>query len=119
MIKKNRKYIFAIILTNLVCGWFFVMRTNHQQVITIYIFLFLLFFLSNIIKRILAKKKISHPLLLLSINFLRIFACVLFLLPIFSNLEPPNKPYVYSFFIAYFSGIFMEIFLAKGKALIK
>jgi hypothetical protein len=48
---------------------------------------------------------------LLIINFLRIFLCFLFLLPIISNYQKSDNTYIYNFFICYFLYLFYDIIM--------
>lgn len=120
MIKKYRLYFLTTILINISVGYFFVLTTTpFKKILSIYIFLFFLFFLTNIIKRNLFKKTSNHPFLLLSINFLRILAATLFLLPTILNHPGPNKLFICNFFIAYFSMLFFDVFFYKSKTIRK
>ena len=86
-----------------------------QEVLIIHTFLFSLAVLTE-----LTQKKLSTPPFffshLLSINFLRILACIIFLFPRMSNYEKLDDNYIYNFFICYFFHLFYEIF-SKTKTL--
>ena len=115
---KNHKIIVAIILcsTNLILATN--IKVSPQQILITHIFLFSLDFASNVIQKKITKLKNSTPSHQLSVNFLRIFACVLFLLPSILNQDQPNPHYIYNFFGCYFFYIFYDIFF-KHKTLNK
>ena len=120
MIKKYRQYFLTTILVNLGAVYFFVLKTiSIKKVLSIYIFLFLLFFLTSMIKRRLLRKTPNHPFLPLSINFLRILAGTLFLLPTILNHTGPKKLFICNFFVAYFSMLFFDVFFHKSKTIRK
>jgi len=80
------------------------------QILTIHIFLFALLFGTDLIQKKLLKKKNASPIILLSINFLRIFLCLVFLFPIMINSKNTPKTYIYNFFFVYFFLLFFDVF---------
>ena len=112
--KKSNAILFIISLAlNLAIGYFLKLIITFQQVLTIHIFLFFLLFLTDLIQTKLSKHKNISPFLLLSINFLRILTCIIFLLPSILNNEKANSSYIYSFFGVYFFILFSDIFLKR------
>ena len=110
---KKSKVIFYLTLLgiNLCAKYFFELQLTFRQVLTIHIFLFLLFFLTDLIQTKFSKHKNPYPLVLLSINFLRILACIFFLLPTVVNHEKMDNSYIYNFFVVYFFLLFSDFFL--------
>ncbi len=110
---KKSKVIFSLTLLciNLCTKYFFELQLTFRQVLTIHIFLFFLFFLTDLIQTKFSKHKNPYPLVLLSINFLRILACIFFLLPTVLNHEKMDNSYIYNFFAIYFVILFSDIFL--------
>ena len=110
---KKSKVIFSLALLgiNLCAVYFYDLKTNFWQVLTIHSFLFLLFFLTDLTQTKLSNHKNSNPLVLLSINFLRILACIFFLLPTVLKHEKMDNSYIYNFFAIYFVILFSDIFL--------
>lgn len=110
---KKSKVIFflALLGINLCAKYFFELQLTFRQVLTIHIFLFLLFFLTDLIQTKFSNHKNSNPLVLLSINFLRILACIFFLLPTVLKHEKMDNSYIYNFFAIYFVILFSDIFL--------
>ena len=113
---KKSKAVLAVVLLGAHLGvvWFLNLKITPQEVLTIHVFLFLLLFLTDLIQTKLSERNNTAPSLLLSINFLRILACVFFLLPAILSYEKPDNSYIYNFFIIYFFILFSDIFL-KGK----
>ena len=99
--------------TNLLAAWFFVINISAQELFIKHFFLFLVFFLTEKIKKVVLEKKPAFVLSLLSVNFLRILACVLFLYTTFFAQENQQKIYVYNFFVCYFFYLFGIFFLTR------
>jgi len=112
----NNTVILAVLLCaiNLALIQAFKIKTILLHILTIHVFLFLLAFFSDLYKRKLLRLKKTIPLYLLSINFLRILACVVFLSPTILNYESSDKSYIYNFFICYFIYLFYDI-IFKSK----
>ena len=110
---KKRKAIFFIIslAINLIAVYFLQLKITFQQVLIIHLFLILLFFLSDLIQTKFSNYKNIAPSLLLGINFLRIIACILFLLPAILEQDKSENSYIYNFFFVYFFILFSDIFL--------
>ena len=113
---KRNKVTMAIILCtiNLILVEKFKIKITFQQILIIHTFLLLLVILSNIIQEKLSKLKNTTPSHLLSVNFLRILACIFFLLPIILKHEESDKNYICNFFVCYFICLFYEI-IFKSK----
>ena len=117
---KRNKVIIAIILCtiNLILIEKLKIKITFQQILIIHTFLLLLTVLSNTLHEKLSKLKNITPSHLLSVNFLRILACIFFLLPIILKYEESDKNYIYNFFLCYFIYLFATVFL-KAKNQIK
>jgi hypothetical protein len=112
--KKSKAILFVISLgINLSAGYFFKLKIPFQEVLKIHIFLFSLWLLTDLIQAKLSKHKNIGPSFLLGINFLRILACILFLLPAILIGEKLENSYIYNFFIVYFFILFFDIFLKR------
>ena len=111
--KKSKLVLFFIfLLINLAIGYLFKLKITFQQILIVHVFLFSLVILTDLIRdKFLQHKNISISLLL-SLNFFRIIASVIFLLPIILRQERFHKSYIYNFFICYFIYLFSE-FRAK------
>lgn len=112
--KKSNTALFIISLgINLAVAHVLKLTITFQQVLTIHIFLFALFFLTNVIQTKLSKHKKISPSLVLSINFSRMFVCIIFLLPSILTHEKSENGYIYNFFGVYFFILFSDIFLKR------
>ena len=109
---KARLFIISSAI-NLGVVYFLKLKITIQEVLKIHIFLFLLLFLTDLIQAKLSKHKNIPPSLILSINFLRILACLFFLCPAILNYEKPDNSYIYNFFFVYFFILFFDIFLKR------
>ncbi len=98
---------------NLFVAWFFVIKISAQELFTKHFFLFSVFFLTEKTKKFVLEKRPTFVLFLLSFNFLRILACVLFLYITFFIGENQEKLYVYNFFVCYFFYLFGIFFLTR------
>ena len=108
--KKSKVILFIVLsVVNLVIVQIFKIKITFQEVLTIQIFLFSLSFLSDIVQLKFFKNKNIIPSHFLTINFLRILLCVLFLLPIILRNEKSDNIYIYNFFIVYFFYLFFNI----------
>ena len=117
---KKSKAILLItsVVVNLLIVQFFKLKITFQEVLTIQIFLFSLSFLSDVIQLKFSKYKNITPSHFLSVNFLRILLCVIFLLPTILTYSKSDNIYIYNFFIVYFIYLFSDIVL-KQKTLNK
>ena len=77
----------------------------------IHIYIFVLTFLFFVMIDWLNKKNKKSPFLFLSLNFIKMFLCMVFLIPIIRNYNPTNLPYILHFFLVYFGYLFAEIYL--------
>ena len=110
---------FVILLAiNLIGIYFFKIKLTVKDVLIIYCFLFIVFFLTDLIQSLFLTKVKTPIYLLLGVNFFRIFLCVLFLFPTILNYEKCDNIYVVNFFLVYFFMLFSDIF-SKFKSTIK
>jgi len=101
---------------NFLAPSFFNIELVFADVLVIHTFLFTLFFFTDLIQTKLSKKTSIAVLTNLSIHFLRILLCVIFLLPDILNFDSTNKNYIYNFFFVYFFILFSEVYLkSKNK----
>ena len=56
-------------------------------------------------------KKNTSPFIFLSFIFLKMFTCLLFLIPVIKNYDSHKMGYILQFFIIYFSYLFIEILI--------
>tara|TARA_B100000767_G_scaffold191367_1_gene178610 strand:- start:125 stop:463 length:339 start_codon:yes stop_codon:yes gene_type:complete len=105
--KKSKVVLFIILVTtNLL-----LLPNQIQEVLSIQIFLFTVIVLGDLFHKKISKNKHITPSYFLVINFLRIFICVLFLLPKILNYSMNENTYIYNFFIIYFIYLFSDIIL--------
>lgn len=117
--KKSNIAIFIICaLLNLMLVYFLKIQITLKHILSIHIFLSLIFLLNQLVSVKISNRKNPAPLLLLSLNFLRIISCIIFLLPTILSGEKFAHTYIYNFFICYFVYLFCDLFL-KQKTLIK
>jgi len=110
--KINKLYLFIpLFAINALVVSFFELELNFLEVLTIHTFLFSLLFFTDLIQTKISKYKSTIPIIIISINFFRILACVLFLSSRILNQENTNKSYIYNFFFVYFFVLFHEVFL--------
>jgi len=103
--KKSKVVLFIILVaTNLL-----LVPNQIQEVLSIQIFLFSLSFLTDVIQIKFAKHKNITPSHFLTINFVRIFLCIIFLLPTILTYTKSDNTYIYNFFIVYFVYLFSDI----------
>ena len=103
--RKSKVVLFIILITtNLL-----LLPNQIQEVLSIQIFLFSLSFLTDVIQIKFAKHKNITPSHFLTINFVRIFLCVIFLLPTILTYTKSDNTYIYNFFIIYFVYLFSDI----------
>ena len=69
-----------------------------------------------IISDYFSTKKNTSPFLHLSFIFLKMFTCLLFLIPVIKNYDAQKLGYVLQFFIIYFTYLFIEILILKRSA---
>ena len=112
--QKSKTIFFLIVVgINILLAIFFDKGKNYVlEVIIIHIFLFSLSLLSDLIRKSMLSNKKWNPSYFLSIHFLRILLCIVFLLPIISS-SHPDKMYLYNFFAAYFIYLFFDIYFAS------
>jgi len=117
--KNNKVLVFVIsFAVNLLLAQRFKIKITFQEILTIHGFLFSLTFLAGLIQTKFSKHKNTPSSYLLSINFLRILVCVIFLLPIILKYEKYENTYIYNFFICYFIYLFCDLVL-KNKTSLK
>ena len=117
---NKKKIILAIILCaiNLFLVEVFKIKIAFQQILIIHIFLLSLTVLSNTMQKKLVKIKNTTPFHILSVNFLRILMCVVFLYLVSVNHKELDKIYIYNFFVFYFFYLFYYS-VAKNRSGIK
>ena len=105
--KKNKVILFFTLITvNLLTAQISNIKITFQSILITNIFLFSLSFLTRVIQVKISKYKNSIPSHFLTINFIRILLCVIFLL---SNKNLTNI-YIYNFFSIYFIYLFSDMF---------
>ncbi len=115
--KKSKTILLIISLTlNLLLVQIFKIKITPQQVLIINFFLFSLSFLVDIIQLKFSKNKNITPAHFLSINFLRILLCVVFLLPIILKYSKSDNIYIFNFFVIYFIYLFHDIIYKSQKS---
>lgn len=108
--KKSKAILFIIsLVVNLGIIQISKIEITFQEVLTIQIFLFSLSFLTDVIQIKFAKHKNITPSHFLTINFVRILLCVIFLLPTILTYNKSDNNYIYNFFIVYFVYLFLDI----------
>ena len=108
--KKSKAILFITsLVVNLLIIQIFKIKITFQEVLIINIFLFSLSFLTDVIQIKFSKHKNITPSHFLSVNFLRIFLCVIFLLPTILTYSKSDNIYIYNFFIVYFIYLFSDI----------
>jgi len=113
--KKSKAILFVVLVAiNLLLLQIFKIKTTIKDILIIQIFLFSLSVLTDVIQTKLSKYKNSTISHFLAVNFLRIFLCIIFLLPTILTYSKSDNIYIYNFFIIYFIYLFSDIVL-KGK----
>lgn len=108
--KRNKATVVIVLCAiNLIIAEKLKIKITFQQILIIHVFLFSLAVLSNKIQKKVLQLQNTTAFRLLSINFLRIFACLIFLLPIILKHEESNKSYIYNFFACYFFYLLYDI----------
>ncbi len=115
---SNAPFFLILLVINLMGIYFLKIKLAIEDVLIIYCFLFVVFFLTDLIQNFFLLKAKTHTHLLLGVNFFRIFLCVLFLFPTILNYEKSDNIYVFNFFLVYFFMLFLGIF-SKYKSTIK
>ncbi len=82
-------------------------QVNLSFVTKTYIFFFLLYLCVLGLKTLITKLSFSSPILVLSLSFLKMFAALIYLLPLLKNSSTSSTTYIAHFFITYF------VFLTK------
>ena len=118
MKKSKTILLISALAANLVLVQMFKIKITFQQVLTIQIFLFTLSLLTEIIQVKFSENKKITPAHFLTINFLRISLCIVFLLPTILKYSKSENLYIYNFFIVYFIYLFHDI-IFKSKTTIK
>jgi hypothetical protein len=107
---KNKLFIFILsFVLNYFIVWVVNLNIQILDIFTIQIFLFTLSLLGDLLHQKFSNKKDITPSHFLSINFSRIFLCVLFLVPTILRYSKPDNIYIYNFFIVYFIYLFSDI----------
>ena len=102
--------VFSIVCTiHILISEFLLKLEINLFLIKSYFFLFLLSLFSAGGRYLLNKRKNKSPFFLLSINVIKIIACILFLLPIIIDKTEITTYYILHFFIAYFIILIKEV----------
>lgn len=113
---KNNILFAGIILTvNLFLVEITTVQIDSYGILFINIFLFSISFLGSLFQKKIAKKNKTTPSYFLAINFMRMFLCILFLLPIIIDYEKSDALFIYNFFIIYFLYLIMDLMHMKSK----
>ena len=109
--KKNKValFIFLITINVLLIQIFKIRKISILEVLIIHIFLFSLSLLADVIQVKISKYKNITPSHFLTINFLRILLCIIFLFPKILSYDKSDNTYIYNFFIIYFAYLFLDI----------
>ena len=114
MVGNKNKIILCIVLlsANYLINTYFNLEISFKKIFLIHFFLFSLSIFSIFLKRISTKLKNNTPLHLLTINFFRIFLCIIFLLSTITKYSKSDNIYIYNFFIFYFIYLLFEMRVA-------
>ena len=115
MKKSKLGFFFILLVVNLSLTHLFKLKITFEQILTVHVFLFSLWVLTNLIRNKILKNKTATPAFLLFVNFFRIITSLIFLLPFFLTEEKIEKSYIYNFFIFYFIYIFSEFIHKKTQ----
>jgi hypothetical protein len=109
---KKSKFIFFLALAsvNLLFVNFLKISITLLDVLIIHIFLFTLSFLAERFQIKFSKNKNITPSHFLTINFIRMLLCIIFLLPIILKYDKSHNIYIYNFFMVYFFYLFLDLF---------
>jgi small-conductance mechanosensitive channel len=109
--KINPLFICSVFILNLIAQSLFKIDISLYQIGIIYIFLFSLIVLTELIKEKILKENTGNVFALLSINLLRILISVIFLLPYLLAKKEVDKVYIYNFIICYLILLFSSSFI--------
>ena len=110
-IKSRISYFFIVLIINFSLIFLIKLDIDFSSVFFFNVFLFSISLIGELLKKYFIKLKKLATTYLLIINFLRIFLCFLFLLPIISNYQKSDNTYIYNFFICYFLYLFYDIIM--------
>lgn len=110
-VKFRGIYFFTVLIINFSLIFLIKLDVNFSSVFFLNLFLFSISLIGELLKQYFIKLKKLATTHLLIINFLRIFLCCLFLLPIILNYQKSDNTYIYNFFICYFLYLFYDIIM--------
>lgn len=110
-VKFRSIYFFSVLIINFSVIFIIKLDIDFSSVFFFHLFLFSISLIGELLKQYFIKHKKFATTQLLSINFLRIFLCFLFLLPIILNYQKSDNTYIYNFFICYFLYLFYDIIM--------
>ena len=110
-IKSRISFFFIVLIINFTLIFLIKLDIDFSSVFFFNVFLFSISLIGELLKHYFIKLKKLATTHLLIINFLRIFLCFLFLLPIILNYQKSDNTYIYNFFICYFLYLFYDIIM--------
>ena len=115
MKKINPLFVVALLILNLSAQMVLKIDISSYQIIIIYIFLFSLIVLTELIRDKILKEKKGKVFMLLSINLLRSLISVVFLFPYLLTKKEVDTVYIYNFIICYLILLFHSSFINRKK----
>ncbi len=116
MLKSKNKYlstisifIILILILNLSICYYGILQIEIIEVLYIHVFFIIITFFIIFLHKKIIKKKVSSPLIFLSLNFFKMLASVVFLLPVIKNYTDNLMVYIINFFAVYFLYLFIEL----------
>tara|TARA_B100001142_G_C13946117_1_gene505153 strand:- start:159 stop:518 length:360 start_codon:yes stop_codon:yes gene_type:complete len=115
MKKTNPLFVAALLVLNLSAQRFLQVSISAYQILIIYMFLFSLIVLTELIRDKILKTTTGKVFTLLGINLLRILFSIVFLFPCFPAKKEVDKVYIYNFIICYFILLFYSSFINRKQ----
>ena len=115
MAKSKPIFFLFLLAANLVVVSIFELSLSFEQVFKTHVFLAALLLSTSFIQNRFAQNKKPLLALSLSVNFLRIIGCLVFLFPHIVSHKATSDIYIYNFFLVYFSLLFFDVFLKWKK----
>ena len=115
MVKSKLGFFLFLLVLNVVLVSIFQITLSLVQVLKTHAFLAALHFLTSLIQSRFAQTKKPLLTLSLSVNFLRIIGCLVYLSPHILSKKVTSDIYIYNFFLVYFSVLFFDVFLKWKK----
>ena len=111
---RNRIYLYLICtIFNMFIQIFFSTPLNILDIILIQSYLLSIYIITDTSTRKLKSKTQSVPFYFSIFNFLRIIACVIFLIPHILKNNIYSNTYIYNFIIVYFIHLYFDIYMLK------